>query len=257
MHAYEEHGLDCVRHLNGIFAFALWDDREQRLVAARDAFGVKPLYWWTRRPARGASPPRSARCSRPGSSQPRGRPRRARPLPRLPLRARAAHAVRGRQQAAAGVAARGRGGRQPARDELARGRPARRSTRDDDELAAQLAERFTDAVERQMMSDVPYGAFLSGGVDSAGVVAAMKLRAATPPTTFTIGFPGHGDVLDERGLAAEIGAHRSAPTTTTPRCARPTSSPSWRAAMPRLEEPCGIPSAPGAAPALALRRAST
>ena len=47
MHAYEEHGLDCVRHLNGIFAFALWDDREERLVAARDAFGVKPLYWWS------------------------------------------------------------------------------------------------------------------------------------------------------------------------------------------------------------------
>ena len=47
MHAYEEHGVDCVRHLNGIFAFALWDDRGQRLVAARDAFGVKPLYWWS------------------------------------------------------------------------------------------------------------------------------------------------------------------------------------------------------------------
>jgi len=47
VHAYEEHGVDCVRHLNGIFAFVIWDQREQRLVAARDAFGVKPLYWWT------------------------------------------------------------------------------------------------------------------------------------------------------------------------------------------------------------------
>src|SRR5919108_5809202 len=47
VHAYEEHGLDCVRRLNGIFAFVIWDERAKRLVAARDAFGVKPLYWWT------------------------------------------------------------------------------------------------------------------------------------------------------------------------------------------------------------------
>ena len=51
----------------------------------------------------------------------------------------------------------------------------------DDELADRLAERFADAVERQMMSDVPYGAFLSGGVDSAAVVAAMAQRSAPRP----------------------------------------------------------------------------
>ncbi len=121
--------------------------------------------------------------------------------------------------------------------------PASPLSASSDELAGQLTERFTDAVERQMMSDVPYGAFLSGGVDSAGVVAAMKLRAPAPPTTFTIGFPGHGDVLDERRLAAEtarvIGSdHHETVMHETDFLTELART------MPRLEEPCGIPSAP-------------
>ena len=74
------------------------------------------------------SPPRSARCSRPASSTPARGPRRARPLPRLPLRARAAHAVRGRQQAAGRLHARRRRRAAAARDELARGARRARST---------------------------------------------------------------------------------------------------------------------------------
>ena len=116
----------------------------------------------------------------------------------------------------------------------------------DEDLADLLAERFTDAVERQMMSDVPYGAFLSGGVDSAAVVAAMAKRSAQPPSTFTIGFPGHGGLLDERAPAAEsaslIGTdHHDTAMVETDFLAELAT------AMPRLEEPCGIPSAPALA----------
>ena len=259
VHAYEERGADCVRRLNGIFALRALGRRARggssppatRSASSRSTGGRDG-----RRIARRLRGRRAAR-RRPGRA--RGRPRRARPLPRLALRARAADAVRGRPEAAAGLDRWwSRRAAAPRVDELPRGagRAARRPG--DDELADELAERFADAVERQMMSDVPYGAFLSGGVDSRGASPPRwRARAGTPPTTFTIGFPGHGDALDERAPRAETRARRSAPTTTT----RPWSETDFLAELarcvPRLEEPCGIPSAPGAAPAHALRRAAT
>jgi asparagine synthase (glutamine-hydrolysing) len=241
VHAYEEYGVDCVRHLNGIFAFVIWDARENRLVAARDHYGVKPLYWWTdgRRVAVASEIGAllDAGVVRPAVDRvaldhylacrfvpaPRTLFERVNKLPAasmLVVEENAAPRVRSWRES-----------------------PGSHIEGDDEELAAQLAERYADAVERQMMSDVPYGAFLSGGVDSAAIVAAMKLRAPEPPTTFTIGFPGHGEVLDERELAAEtariVGTdhratvmHETDFLTELARC------------VPRLEEPCGIPSAP-------------
>jgi asparagine synthase (glutamine-hydrolysing) len=242
VHAYEEHGLDFVRRLNGIFALALWDQRRRRLVAARDQFGVKPLYWWS-------GGRRVALASEIGALLAAGvtRPEVDRvaldhylacrfvPSPRTLFAGIAKLPPASTLVAEEGARPRVESWREPPGSHF-EGVP-------EDELATQLAERFADAVERQMMSDVPYGAFLSGGVDSAAVVAAMARRSAAPPATFTIGFPGHGAVLDEREYAAEsarlIGAqHRDTAMTETDfldelaRC------------LPRLEEPCGIPSAP-------------
>ena len=241
VHAYEEHGLDCVRHLNGIFAFALWDDREQRLVAARDAFGVKPLYWWSdgRRVALASE---IGALLAAGLVQPE--------VDRVALdHYLACRFVPSPRTLFEGVKKLPPASVLVVQDEGSprvtswRDAPGEHIRADQDELADQLAERFTDAVERQMMSDVPYGAFLSGGVDSAGVVAAMKLRSETPPTTFTIGFPGHGDVVDERRLAAE--SARIIGTEHHETEMRETDFLTELArTMPRLEEPCGIPSAP-------------
>jgi asparagine synthase (glutamine-hydrolysing) len=242
VHAYEEHGLDCVRRLSGIFAFALWDERRRRLVAARDAFGVKPLYWWT-------DGRRVALASEIGALLAAGLAEpsvdrvaldhylacRFVPAPRTLF-----EGIR-KLPAASTLVVEENGAPRVETWREAPGSPF--DGAGDDELAGQLAERFTDAVERQMMSDVPYGAFLSGGVDSAAVVAAMAARSDSPPTTFTIGFPGHDEALDERGPAAEsarlIGTdHHSTTTTETDFLSELALS------MPRLEEPCGIPSAP-------------
>jgi asparagine synthase (glutamine-hydrolysing) len=241
VHAYEQHDIDCVRRLNGIFAFALWDERRRRLVAARDPFGVKPLYWCT-------DGRRVALASEIGALIAAGVVRasvdrtaldhylacRFVPSPRTLFAGVNKLPAASTLIVEEGGAPRVISWREPP------GEPFGETGRE--ELVAGLAARFGDAVERQMMSDVAYGALLSGGVDSAAVVAAMASRSGTPPTTFTIGFPGHGNVLDERGPAAEsarlIGTdHHATEMTETGFLAELARS------MPRLEEPCGIPSA--------------
>jgi asparagine synthase (glutamine-hydrolysing) len=240
-HLYEEHGPDCVRELNGIFAFALWAGREQRLVAARDPFGVKPLYWCS-------DGRRVAVASEIGALLAAGlvKPEvdaialdhflacRFVPAPRTLFAG-----VSKLPPASILIA----GEDAPPQVHSYREAPGEPLDDSPDALADQLADRFADAVERQMMSDVPYGAFLSGGVDSAGVVAAMAARAGRPPTTFTIGFPGHGSTLDEREAASEsarvIGTeHHDTAMEETDFLAE------LARCIPRLEEPCGIPSAP-------------
>ena len=241
VHAYEELGEDCVQQLNGIFAFALWDARRRRLVAARDPFGVKPLYWWS-------DGRRVAIASEIGALLATGlvEPRVDRTALDHYLACRFVPAPRtlfagiGKLPPASLLIASEDGPLVRSSYREAPGEPLDAS---EPELERELSERFLDAVERQMMSDVPYGAVLSGGIDSAAIAAGMAQRMDAPPETFTIGFPGHGTVLDEREYAAAsaraIGTdhHDTAMEETDflgelERCVR------------RLEEPCGIPSAP-------------
>jgi asparagine synthase (glutamine-hydrolysing) len=242
LHAYEDSGPECVLQLNGIFAFVLWDEHRRRLVAARDEFGVKPLYWWS-------DGSRVAIASEIGAILDAGlvRPEVDRTALDHYLACRFVPAPRTlfrgiNKLPAASTLIVEPGGRPNVHTwRTPPGAPHRDLS--DEDVAGQLAERFADAVERQMMSDVPYGAFLSGGVDSAAVVAAMALRSPEPPTTFTIGFPGAGSVYDEREAAAEsarlIGTEHHATAT-----AETDFLTELATAVPRLEEPCGIPSAP-------------
>jgi asparagine synthase (glutamine-hydrolysing) len=239
-HLYEEHGTDCARELNGIFAFALWDARAQRLVAARDPFGVKPLYWWTDGHRTALASEITALLSA-GLVEPKVDPlaldhflaARFVPSPRTLF------AGIQKLPAASLLVAEGEN---PPRIESYRQAPGDPFDVAEDELAHALAERFTDAVERQMMSDVPYGEFLSGGVDSAAVAAAMAKRSSAPPTTFTIGFPGGGKEFDEREYAAESARLIGTDHHSTA-LAQEDFVSEVRRSVPQLEEPFGIPSA--------------
>jgi asparagine synthase (glutamine-hydrolysing) len=242
VHLYEEFGPDFVRRLNGIFAFALWDDRRKRLVAARDHFGVKPLYWAT-------DGRRFALASEVGALLPTGMGStvidpvaldhflawRFVPAPRTIFAG-----VSKLPAASLLVAEPDR----PPRISCYRDAPGEPySDASVDELSGALAENFVEAVGRQMMADVPYGCFLSGGIDSAAIAAAMARTDGVPPRSFTIGFPGHGADLDERAAAGEsarlIGTRHEAVAMTSA-----DFRSQLRTCIERLEEPCGIPSAP-------------
>jgi asparagine synthase (glutamine-hydrolysing) len=242
VHLYEEHGDDCVRHLNGIFGFAIWDARRRRLLVARDPLGVKPVYWCT-------DGRRVAVASEVGALLAAGlvAPRvdrvaldhyvacRFTPAPRTLFegvsKLPAASMLVASEDSPPRVASYRRAPDAP--DRALHGA----------DLERELADRFADAVERQMMSDVPYGAFLSGGVDSAAIVAAMARRSGTSPQTFAIGFPGYGDALDERAYAAEsarlIGTDHHDTVLE-----RDDFVAELERAVGHLEEPCGLPSAP-------------
>ena len=241
VHGYEEYGVGIVRRLNGIFAFALWDDRCRRLVAARDPLGVKPLYWWT-------DGRRVAVASEVGALLAAGLVRAA--VDPVALE----HYLAWRFVPAPRTLFAGVSKLPPATTLVAEGGSVEVSGYRDapgdpfadagaEELEHGLREQLVAAVRRQMMSDVPYGAFLSGGVDSAAVAAAMASDGAGPVDTFTIGFPGHGDVLDERAAAAEssqaIGSRHHATGMS-----QDDFAAELRRCVERLEEPCGTASAP-------------
>ena len=240
VHAYEEHGPDFVRELNGIFALLLWDARRGRLIAARDPFGVKPLYWWRQGSRLALASEVSALIAaglvRPavdGTALDHYLACRFVPAPRTLFAGVS-------KLPAASLLIAGEDG--PPRIESYREPPGEElEGPSEEELAAELAGRFEAAVRRQMMSDVPYGAFLSGGVDSAAVVAAMA-RSGEAPATFTIGFPGHGCTLDEPEYAAAsarlIGTRHSDTVMEATGFLEELER-----SVPRLEEPCGIPSA--------------
>ncbi|MEP3227467.1 MAG: XrtA/PEP-CTERM system amidotransferase [Parasphingorhabdus sp.] len=206
LYAWRQWGVDCLQRLNGMFAFALFDQRTKQMFIARDRLGVKPLFY----------APVSDGSILFGSEL---KALLANPLLRREPEMRAVDdylafgyvpdhrsLLRGVKKLPAGQYLL-----------LEQGKPepspisywdldfSRRSKASAAELEEELVALMKDAVGSRMISDVPLGAFLSGGVDSSAVVALMSEHSRQPVKTCSIGFDQ--SALDETGYA-ELVAQR-------------------------------------------------
>ncbi len=219
VHAYEQWGRDCVQHLRGMFALAIWDERQRRLFLARDRMGQKPLVY---RLAGGRltfaselksllQVPDAPRDVDPRAvadfvalqyvPHPRTMLRGYHKLP--PAHWAEFNAVTGdltvRQYWQAPYA------RPPSTViNHATGTVDESALRSPESAASALRSTLTEAVRLRMRSDVPFGAFLSGGVDSTIITGLMQQQSEQKVKTFSIGFSVKQ--FDERSYAREAAA---------------------------------------------------
>lgn len=193
VHLYEELGEACVARLDGMFAFILYDQKRRKVLIARDRPGKKPLYY--RRLARGLA--MSSEVGALVSSFPDERPKvdlssidefltlQYVPTPRTAFEATfklpAAHYALFSP------------GEMPVPVRYWSKPKGELLTGDATELSEELLRLLRAAVKRRLMSDVPLGAFLSGGIDSSTVVALMAQESTRAVKTFSIGFPNADD----------------------------------------------------------------
>jgi len=202
LNAYQEYGDNCLQHFNGEFAFALWDNRRQRLLLVRDRLGIHPLFFCRRgkhlafasdlrallrwEDARGSLNPQALivyltlRYTPQGMSMINGI-EQLKPGTMLTLDANGHNVSTYWRLASAG-----------------------HIPEDEPDQIQGFFDLFNDAVTLRMRGDVPVAAYLSGGVDSASIVSLMQRMSCRPVQTFTIG--GFGPDVDELAHAAAIAA---------------------------------------------------
>jgi len=205
IHAWETWGPGCLLHLNGMFAFALWDRRQGVLFLARDRLGKKPLYY-AHTPA-GAlvfGSELAALMAVPDL------PRQIDPaavddffamgyVPDPGTIYTGVHKLPAAHYLLLGTGT-GTGTATPIRYWTP---PTQSAPMEEQDAIRGLVTHLAAATQSRLMSDVPLGAFLSGGVDSGAVVATAAGLQSDPLRTFTIGMPGP---QDETALAAQVAA---------------------------------------------------
>ena len=187
VHLYEEYGNDCVKYLRGMFAFAIWDEKSKKLFCARDRFGIKPFFYFLdhekfifgseikcvlsqTKSSSSLSVSMLDQYLTYGYSSPEGT------IYQNIQKLKPGHTL-----------------------EIEHGGKVKIDrywdidynpdySKTEEEWCELLNDKLSESVRAHLMSDVPLGAFLSGGVDSSAMVALMSKNSSAPVKTFSIGF---------------------------------------------------------------------
>ncbi len=200
VHLYEDYGEECFAKLRGMFAIAIWDSRERKILLARDRVGKKPLYYYVDRNRLIFGSELKAVLAADGL------PRTIDPLAvcdyfsfsYIPAPKTVYKNIRKLQPAHYLVVSRS-GLRETEYWKLSFSNVKNYS---EDEWCELIRQQLCEATRIRLMSEVPLGAFLSGGVDSSSVVAMMSRLMDRPVTTCSIGFSA--DKYDESEFARQI-----------------------------------------------------
>ena len=203
VHLYEDHGEGVLSYLRGMYCFALWDTRTRRLFVARDRLGIKPLYYWESGNGLVFASELKAFLRLPDFARD------------VDLRAVADYLSLGYVPDPLSIF--GGVSKLPPGCSLTWTREAgtvverywspvgrEDPTLDEVSAAAEIRRLLLEAVRYRLISDVPLGAFLSGGIDSSAVVGAMVVESPDPVKTFSVGFKEAE--YDESRFAEEVAA---------------------------------------------------
>lgn len=204
VHAYEEYGAECVSYFRGMFAFAIWDEDREQLLLARDRFGEKPLFLLQQGESLVFASEMSALLAWPAVE----RRLDVRQLPGF-LQYRYVPGpntlIEGITKLLPGCVAVWRHGTltQQRYYSPPDGVPLTRPVRGLDPVLS-FRQLLEESVALMMVSDVPYGAFLSGGLDSSAIVALMSRQSRVAVRTYSVGFEESG--FSELSFAGEVAA---------------------------------------------------
>ncbi|HWS87124.1 MAG TPA: asparagine synthase (glutamine-hydrolyzing) [Pyrinomonadaceae bacterium] len=208
VHAYEEWGRDCPRHFRGMFAFAVWDERKEELLLARDRVGKKPLLY-SYRPGGdfvfGSEFTALLRHPEVGREVDREAVHHYLTFMCVPAPLTAYRDIRKLEPGHTLTLTRDGEVRTERYWHLDINSKIKVT---EEEAGERAVELLREAVRVRLMSEVPLGAFLSGGIDSSAVVALMSEASPTPVKTFSIGFEEQdfSELHHARRVAEHVGA---------------------------------------------------